>query len=50
MAGEDRYGKAECCNLSKREVHEDDTPRKDVKSEICVDAGEDEARDERPKQ
>ena len=50
MAGEDRDGQAEGRNLRKRKIDEDHAPSEDVQAEISVDPGEDEARDEWPKQ
>ncbi len=50
MAGEDRRGQAEGRDLREREIDEDHAASEDMQAEIGVDAGEDDAGNERPQQ
>src|SRR5205823_6799344 len=46
VPGEERERDAERRHLRERQVHEDDAAREYVEPEVCVDAREDEARQE----
>src|SRR3954471_6908580 len=50
MTGEDRDGQAERRDLRQRKVDENDAARQHMQAEIGMDAGKDEAGDERPQQ